>query len=369
MATKEQQAALDRTKILLMTKMDVVFFTTLCFSLKHFFCTSIPTACTNGTYIKYNPTWFMSLSPEERLFIMLHETLHCAYLHMIRVGSRSFVRFNIAADHVINLFLISRGYRMPVGMLADPQYSNMTTEQVYDLLPVDTPSNFNTDIELPESDPMETEKELTDLIVRASVSSQMSGDSYGSIPGDIQIFLNRLLKPRLPWQKILSRFMTKFAKTRYTFKRPNRRFLPDHILPGMYGETISNIAIAVDTSGSVTNANFLRFISETHGIIKKLNPDKVTFIQFDTSIKSIDEVKSVKQLMGLKFTGRGGTNSAEVIEWANTNKPTALLIFTDGYFTDYGHRTKSPVIWLIHNHPTFNSEFGKVIHYDIEGNK
>ena len=81
--------------------------------------------------------------------------------------------------------------------------------------------------------------------------------------------------------------------------------------------------------------------------------------------RALPAIKSVQELMQLKFTGRGGTDITTVIEWANQNKPQLLMVFTDGFFRFPGIRTKVPTTWLIHNNPTFAAPFGKVVHYEI----
>ena len=127
-----------------------------------------------------------------------------------------------------------------------------------------------------------------------------------------------------------------------------------------------NIAIAVDTSGSVTDSDFLRFVTETNSILRMMKPEKITLIQFDTQIKSVDEVKNVHELMRVRFTGRGGTLINPVLDWVNENKPQLLLVFSDGGFYFYTTKTKVPVLWLIHDAPQFNAPFGRVIHYSME---
>ena len=52
--------ALNKAKIALMRKTDSVFFTTVCFSLKHKWDDSIPTAATNGKEILFNTKFFLS---------------------------------------------------------------------------------------------------------------------------------------------------------------------------------------------------------------------------------------------------------------------------------------------------------------------
>lgn len=364
--TTPHAEALSKAKIQLMTKPDSVFFVTLCFSLKHVFSDEVPTAATDGKQIIFNPDFFMKLDNEERIFLLLHETLHCAYLHMVRLMERDHRKWNIAADHVINLQLIERGYKMPSMGLADPQYKGMFTEEVYRLLPDNPKAPCDMDL-LPSDELAEAgiTAEMQDVLVRASMASKMSEDKPGTIPGEIEIFLDRLLNPKLPWNRILQKYFQSFNKNDYSFRKPNRRHFPKHYLPSLYSNALVNVTIAVDTSGSVSDSDFLRFISETNGILRMMKPEKITLIQFDTEIIKVDEVRSVMDLSKVTFTGRGGTDIHPVLEWATVNKPQLLLVFTDGEFRFTDVKTKVPVLWVIHNSPQFTAPFGKVISYSI----
>jgi predicted metal-dependent peptidase len=240
--------ALERAKIQLMTKPDSVFFTQVCFSMKHIFTTDVATAATNGTYIKFNPEFFMSLDTEEQLFLILHETLHVALLHMLRAENLDAQKFNMAADYVINDMLILRGYKMPKCGLHDVRYRGMSVRQVYDLLP-DNPSNTGwDDLVAPDgtdgtdgkSAAAKAAKEaITDIVVRAAIQSKVQGDSAGTIPMDVQVFLDGLLKPKLPTKVILQRYMTAMAKDDYTWRKPNRRYFPKLHLPSLYSESLN----------------------------------------------------------------------------------------------------------------------------------
>lgn len=361
------QKALNSAKIQLMSRPSSAFFTTMCFSLVHAWDTTIPTASTNGKYIKFNPEFFLSLTASERVFLLLHETMHCALLHMVRLNTKKPVRWNIACDHVINLMLIEQGYQMPKGGLADPAYKGMSSDEVYALLPesADTQSMpGGLDITSPDDDAALTES-MKEILVRAAVQSKMQGDKVGCIPGEIQIYLDRLLRPKLPWKTILNRYVRALAKNDYTFKKPNRRFFPEHYLPSMHSEKLIDIAIAVDTSGSVTTADFTAFVSEITQLFRVMKPEKLTIVQFDVSIKSVHTVKTIQQIGDVPFTGRGGTHIRPLIEWANENTPQLLLVFTDGDFGFPMNTTKVPFIWLIHNNPNFSARFGKVINYTI----
>ena len=366
--TKAHIDAHNKAKIELMARPDSAFFTTICFSMKHEWDWTIPTACTDGTKISFNPDFFMSLDIEERVFLMLHESMHVAYLHMIRLMERDHGKWNIACDHVINLQLIARKFKMPSIGLADSQYAGMSVEQVYDLLP-DDPLCDSSMLDLKEPPDGEISDqisaEVADILVRAQIQSKISGDAPGTIPGEIQIYLDGLLEPKLPWNRILQKYLQNFAKNDYSFRKPSRRFFPKYHLPSLIGESLIDLAIAVDTSGSVSDSDFHYFMTETASILKMMKPGLIRFIQFDTAIKSVDKIKNVKELLSTQFVGRGGTCIGPVIDWAMENKPQLLLIFSDGEFHHVPTVPKCQVIWLIHNNPKFTAPFGKVIHYSI----
>lgn len=365
---KDHIEALSHAKIHLMAKPDSAFFTTVCFSLKHIWDDTIPTACTDGREIRFNPEFFMSLDPEERVFVLIHESMHVAYLHMERKGDRDMRKFNVAADYVINLQLVERGFKMPKVGLLDPQYKNLSAEQVYDQLPNDTPPPPMEDL-VPGGSEEITEairREVEDILVRASIQSKLAGDKPGTVPGDIEVFLNGLLDPVLPWNRILQKYLRAYDKNDYSFKKPNRRFFPEYHMPTLHGQNLMDLAIAVDISGSVSDHDFHVFVTEVANIFRMMKPKRITIIQFDTRICSVDSVKSLRELMAIKFTGRGGTAIEPVMDWAKQHKPELLMVFSDGEFRFSGDEFKGDTLWLIHNNKSFKPPVGKTIHYEIK---
>lgn len=358
--------ARSKAMIHIMATPDSAFFATGAFSLKYVWDETHPTACTDGLQVRINPDFFMALTNEERAFLIVHETCHVLYLHITRLMERDSQIFNIAADYVINLHLVERGWKMPKNGLLDKQFHGMSTEQVYDLIVNKAPpANFVMDMEEGKLDSADLEQQVQDIIIRASIQSKMENDRPGTIPGEIQLFLDNLLKPKLPWNRILKRWLQALCKDDYSFRKPNRRFFPQHILPSLHSEKVMDFAVAVDISGSVSDHEFHTFVSEVASIFKMMKPNKITLIQFDTAIKSITPLTNFNDLMKVKFTGRGGTDITEMIDWVNTNKPQLTLVFTDGGFRFYENNTHQQIVWLIHNNPTWQAKFGKLIHYRI----
>lgn len=364
--------ALSKAKIALMTLPDTVFFCELAFSLKYEWDDTMPTACTNGVYMKLNPEWFMALTQPQQIGLILHETMHTVYMHMLRRGHRDHRRYNIAGDHVINLMLLERRFQLPPDGYHDPAFKGMTTEAVYDLLPTDPDPDFTPDVvegDCVES-PQEIEQQVQQTLIRAALRSEQEGDTPGTVPGDIKLFLDGLLNPKLPWNKILIQYLNRYTKSDYSWRRPNRRFMPEFYLPSLHSTSLIDLAIAVDISGSVTDYEFKTFISEIAAIFRMLKPEKITLIQFDTAIKSVDSIKGFNDLVNVSFTGRGGTDFEPVLQWAQTksNTPQLLLVFTDGAFRFRTQTYKGDVLWLIHNDKKkrFNPPYGKTIHYEVK---
>ena len=365
---EELNEAKSKCIVTLMTKPDASFFTTLTLSMKYIWDASINTACTDGTSIRFNPDFFMSQTLEQQVGLLVHEASHVAYLHSERLMGRNHKKFNIAADHVINLMLLERGFQLPAGGWHDAQYRGMSSEQVYDLMPdpPESPADKFLDLREPtEETPEEVRAEVEEILVRAAIQSKLDGDKAGTIPGEIQIFLDGLLKPKLPWTMILFRYLKALTRSDYSFRKPNRRYFPTHYLPTLYSEKVIDLTICVDASASVADKEFHQFVSEIASTFKMMKPDNITLVQFDYGIRSINKIKSIRDLMNCEFHGRGGTDISEIVQHVNKTKPQLTLVFTDGDFRFYNDQMKHDVIWLIHNNKGFTAPYGKVIHYQI----
>ncbi len=142
--------------------------------------------------------------------------------------------------------------------------------------------------------------------------------------------------------------MSSYAKEDYSFRRCNRRFLPDFYIPGAYSENLCNIACAFDVSGSVGDATLVSFRNGIRIISEELKPEKITLIEFDTRICGEKEITSSTDIMGIRFHGGGGTQLQPVID----SPPNFTGVHTD-------------IVWLIENDPTWTTSYGKVFHYTL----
>lgn len=395
----EADGEFRKAKVAMMTRPNTAFFSTMFLNMTHSWDYGVPQAMNNGLEVKYNPDYFLSLDKEQRLGLMMEETLHTAFMHMERLGERDKDRWQRAADEVARNALNDAGFKLPPDRTFDPKYQGKSTDDVYRLIPINEPPPPQDQNDLAPPPPAGGEgdgnggdgdsdgdgqqdpngghgqsqaqadanlrSKVEDLLVQANQAAKMAGNAAGSVPGQLQLFLDKLLNPVLPWQTILRRWMMAQAKTDFTMRRPNKRFFPKHYLPSMLSESLVDVMVAVDISGSVSDSDFQQFVSETHRIMKAFKPKSIRFVQFDTKIQHDDMIRSLSDLKKLKFHGRGGTDPTPVIELANQAKPKVLLFFTDGEFWGEIPDYKGNLVWLIHNNEGFKAPYGKTVHYNL----
>ena len=377
-ASKELKNTLDRAKVALLRTDNSVFLTTVLFSLKQKWEMGLPTAAVSSKVLYLNPDFWQAQNERVRVSILAHETWHVAFNHLDTPDTINKKIHNQAGDFVINLMLKDAGFEVPNTWLCDEKYRGMHTMEVYHLLLKNPPpassggaggagDDIGQDIQPSTGTPEERERarqEVADILIKAATLSRLQGDKPGSIPGDIEIMLDELINPKLDWTVILQNYMTSFAKDDYTFKRPNRRYAPEFHLPSAHSESCGEICVAVDTSGSVSTDDFMKFISEINSIKEKLSPSLTTIIDFDTSIKHVHRLGPDETVQGLPFAGRGGTSLDCVFDYYDKNRPIVLIVFSDLYCSQLQEDPGYPIIWICCDNPGAEVNLGKLIHYD-----
>jgi len=373
---KELDDALNKTKIHTLFK-GSVFLTTILFNLKFKWNTEISTACTNGTRVEINPNFFMSLNVKERVFLYLHEGYHVAFLHMIRGRNKDHRKYNIAADHCINLMLKEQGYSVIKGALADSQYKEMSTDQIYDLLPDEPPSpDDDLDIEYTDDngealsdEAIEAlENDIENLVLKAATASQKEGEKPGTIPNSILAELDRLINPVLDWKVLLNNYVTGHAKNDFSWRRPNRRLLNLAYLPSLYSEALTHISLAIDLSCSVTKEQYMAFLSEAQYIMELMNPELMSIVTFNTNIIDIFKMHEGDDILDLPFNNGGGTDISTTIDHYNKLNPTVVIVFSDLELDHPDNEPTFPVIWIKVGDSNWAIEpkSGDVIQYPVD---
>lgn len=370
--SEELEFMLQQVKMDMMKAKDSMFMTSVFLNLQYKWDTKIEKLAVGNLTIKYNPEYFISLARPQRLSTLMRATMHAALMHPERMGGRDPRKWGKAAGYTVNEMLQESGYQLAGGMDIEDRFKGKSPEEIYSMLPDEPPggngnNGWDDCIDEPESAGAASiaQDKMQSIIVKAAQQAQAANQA-GSIPGQFELFLDKLLKPKIPYGTILRRYMQATAQTDYTMARPNRRFMPDLYLPTLHGEGLVDLMTGVDISGSVSDSDFNQFVSDTHTVMRQFKPKKIDFVQFDTKIQHHDVIRSLADLKKLKFHGRGGTDPTDLILLAQKLKPKVLMIYTDGYFGTEGLPVyKGNTLWLIHNNDSFVAPFGKAIHYEL----
>src|SRR5690606_2171053 len=82
--------------------------------------------------------------------------------------------------------------------------------------------------------PGQLQQQAQNILKRAYVEAQIAKQA-DSIPGVLLRSIRDLMDPKLPWNRILQRYLLQRKRTEYLFNRPNRRYYPEHYLPSPDG--------------------------------------------------------------------------------------------------------------------------------------
>jgi predicted metal-dependent peptidase len=356
------------------------------------------TAYTDGINKKYGRTFLQTICPTQAEVngLILHENLHIGlrhHLHGADMFKEDGEKANKAADYVVNDMIteISKKYpelvQLPKGGLYDPQYHNMSMREIYKLLKSKKgggggggkpdkegekgSGSGGGEYEFDKHDfgkPMTQEeaKEMDGKIDRAIREGALLAGRLGI---DLPRSISDLLNPVIDWKKELAEFVTSSCKGKdeYTWRKFNRRVISNDIyLPTVENETIGEVVVAIDTSGSIGQQQLNEFASELVSICEAVSPDAVRILWWDTKVHgeqlftdNYDQIGSM-----LKPLGGGGTRVSSVAEYINKKKINAecVLVFTDGYLeSDVVWNISSPTLWMVTENKNWTPPTGKKV--------
>ena len=159
----------------------------------------------------------------------------------------------------------------------------------------------------------------------------------GSTPGDAWRWAKQILEPRVRWEPLLAGAVRRAAgwangRTDYTYTRPSRRqsTSPRILLPGLR-RPVPQVAVVVDTSGSVDDVLLGRALGEVDGALRGLGvtDSSVSVYSCDAAVHQVQRVRRAKDA---KLAGGGGTDMRVGIRAASAQRPRPdlIVVFTDG---------------------------------------
>lgn len=357
------------------------------------------TAATDGRHLFYNREFIKGLTQAQLLFLLGHEVLHCVYDHLGRRGGRDPKVWNMANDYIVNYTLTKEGVgRMPDGGLYDDKYNDtMSSEEVYNLLmknsatikmtldehidpttgqPEDGDGNGGKEVEVrvmgKNGPPKLTEEEMQEIRNEIRSATMQAAQAVGAdkTPGGVKRLIDAFTKPKMDWRALLETHLKSSIRNDYTFQRVNRRsWSVGAILPGMdYMDTVE-LAIAIDTSGSMTDEMLRDFLGEVKGIMDTFQDFKLTLWTFDTQVWNPQQFSMENADEILSYDPKGGGGTLFEVNWDYMKEeglqPQRFVMFTDGYpGHTWGDENYVDTLFVIHGGFTGEAPFGITAYYD-----
>ena len=353
-----------------------------------------PTAYTNGKNEVYGADFIEDLNDKQLRFLILHEVYHKLYRHLTtwqHLYKDDAQLANMACDYVINIKLVddndddfaTMDGKLECGCL-DPKYRGWDSAQVYNDLKQQaqdnpsgqgggqgmpgTPTGFDEHGWDDASDmTAEEQRELAREIDEAIRQGALVAGKTGS--GGARD-LAELLEPQVDWREVLREFVqSTCAGSDYsTWRRPNRRYIGAGVyMPSGISESVGELIIAVDTSGSIGQRELSVFLSEINSIAETVHPEAIRLLYWDTEVCADeryvgDEVENLAK--STKPAGGGGTNVECVTDYITREqiKAQACIVLTDGYLYGGWGQWNMPVLWTIMDNKNAKPDCGKTVH-------
>lgn len=398
--------------------MEYPFFASLALRLTFKEDTTCHTTWTDGKTFGYNPDYIKILSREKLVGLTAHTVMHPACGHHKRRADRDPDIWNKACDYVINPILLDAGLTLPDGFLHDPGLEGKSAEQVYTHLkagqtdtsdgeqnPDDTPAQHNesqtqedpkadppNDPDQPESfrpstddtaDPDSpdtgpagevrdgdsapspgtfdnSETDWDEALVQAATNAR----AMGKLPKGVDLFVKDKFSPALPWTDLLAQFIQQSARSDYTWSQPNRRYIhQDLYFPALVSDQLPEMAVAVDTSGSVRQEELERFGAELSAILS-MNPAQVHLMYTDLDVNRYETVSPWDLPFDFNPKGGGGTDFRPPFDYIEQHhiSPFCLIFFSDMECRLFPKQAPNfPVLWIKVGNGGYPAPFGTTI--------
>ena len=356
----------------------------------------VPTASTNGRDKKYGASFITPFNRKQLRYLALHENFHVALKHCIlyRRETKTMPKLaNIAQDYVVNALIeeLDPNFefveRPTQTLLIDRKYFGWSFPQVLnDLIKqgrkepeeggdgdggdhgYDEPIDAHEDGEFAEDELEKLGKQIDDANRQGVMLARKLA---GKGAGGRDIFGHA--KERITdWRSVMQDWITSMSQgdDNSRFCPPNKRLLASgFIMPSHFTESVGELILACDTSGSMYPHYRLLF-GEVSRICQLVKPEAVRILWWDNEVCGdqlfkTNEYDLIASL--LKPQGGGGTTPQSVVDYIRKNKIEAkgIVWLTDGYLGCDTPSTPMPSLWGVVDNDSFVPTHGKVLHISL----
>jgi predicted metal-dependent peptidase len=416
MAYLTSEERLKKQHIILMRHQETALYGSVMMMGESVVQEGIPTAYTDGENKKYGKEFMDGLTDEESRALIMHENLHVALMHIPRhkdLMKEDHTLANVSMDIVVNNIIDNLTdktlCKLPESAILDHKFDGWSVREIYNELRKQNPQrqksqkgsagggselgsgnennssgegeviNINgKQITVQGGDEHdgtgkilspEEAKEFEEKVGRALREGGILAGRLGAkIPREVTASLD---KP-IDWKEALRDFVSTAVrgKDELTWRRFNRGLLANDILaPSVESETMTEVLIAIDTSGSIDQEMIGKFAYQLQLICDSVNPETVRVLWWDTEVHGEQvfggDSPNVKDI--LKPLGGGGTCVGCVSEYIVEKKysPDCIVVFTDGYVEDkINWGTGIETLWLVTESRSFTPPKGKMVKID-----
>ena len=376
----------------------------------------IPTAYTDGENKKYGREFMDKLDDAEARFLVMHENLHVALMHIPRhkdLMKEDHMLANVAMDIVVNNIIDNLTdktlCKLPESAILDHAFDGWSVREVYNELRKQNPQRQKSQkgsagggSELGDGNENNSSGEGEVININGKQVTVQGGDEHDGTgkevtPQEAKEFEERVgralreggilagrlgakvpreisasLEKPIDWKEALRDFVTSAVrgKDEFTWRRFNRGLLANDILaPSVESETMTEVIFAFDTSGSITQEMIGAAAFQLQLICDSVTPETVRVLWWDTEVHGEQvfggDSPNVKDI--LKPLGGGGTRVSCVSEYIVEKgyKPDCVVVFTDGYVeSDVAWGTGVETLWLVTENRKFTPPKGKMVKID-----
>jgi predicted metal-dependent peptidase len=173
-------------------------------------------------------------------------------------------------------------------------------------------------------------RQVAQEIVRIAQQSR----ERGTVPAHWRRWAEEKLRPKVDWRRQLraavrAALATVSGAADYSYRKLPRRRLPGIITPGLV-QPVPEVAVIVDTSGSMDDSLLARALAEVQGVLRATGVHGATVLTVDAAVHTVQRVFDARQV---KPVGGGGTDMRVGIDAALKLRPRphVIVVLTDGY--------------------------------------
>jgi len=190
-----------------------------------------------------------------------------------------------------------------------------------------------------------------DQVIKAYERSKAS-KAPGRSPSWLDRYIDELLetrKPKVNWRNTIRMFSASNRRSQMitTMQRESKRFealdgMPPN--PGLKLKRFQNMAIAIDTSGSIDDDVIRSFFAEINGIYKQ--GAQITIIECDAEV---NRTYPYKGKIPTFVKGGGGTSFEPVMQWLERQGRhfDGCVYLTDGYADAPETKPPCKLLWVV----------------------